>query len=98
MLIAPCSTVAAFPLDEARPREERVLRVNGRDRDYNDQLFWAGLATLPSLPATSVPIGLNGQGLPLGVQVIAGAWEDRTALAAAAIEALRPATWPPGFA
>lgn len=99
VLIAPCSTVAAFPLDEARPREERVLHVNGRDRDYNDQLFWAGLATLPSLPATSVPIGLNGQGLPLGVQVIAGAWEDRTALAvAAAIEALRPAAWPPGFA
>lgn len=47
VVIAPASVSAAFPIDEARPREERVLRVNGHDVDYNDQLFWAGLATLP---------------------------------------------------
>ncbi len=99
VVIAPCSTVAAFPLDEARPREERVLRVNGRDADYNDQLFWAGFATLPSLPATAVPIGLTEDGLPLGVQVVGAAWEDRTTLAvAAAIEALAPLPPPRGFA
>ncbi|WP_207541114.1 amidase [Sabulicella rubraurantiaca] len=99
VVVAPCSTVPAFPLDEARPREERVLRVNGRDADYNDQLFWAGLATLPALPATAVPIGLDGHGLPLGVQVIGAAWEDRSTLAAAAgIETLTPFRPPPGFA
>jgi len=98
VVIAPCSTVTAFPLDEARPREERVLRVNGRDADYNDQLFWAGLATLPSLPATAVPIGLTEDGLPLGVQVIGAAWEDRTTLSVAAcIEVLTPLPLPPGF-
>ncbi|MDB5413521.1 MAG: amidase [Rubritepida sp.] len=98
VVVAACSTVPAFPIDEARPREERVLRVNGRDADYNDQLFWAGLATLPSLPSTAAPIGFAG-GLPVGVQVIGASHEDRTTLAfAAGLEALHPFQAPPAFA
>ncbi|RVT91639.1 amidase [Rhodovarius crocodyli] len=97
VVIAPASTVPAFPLDEQRPREERTLRVNGRDADYNDQLFWAGLATLPSLPATSAPIGFV-EGLPVGVQIVGPSHEDRTTLAfAAVLEALHGFAPPPGF-
>ncbi len=98
VVVAPCSTVPAFPIDEARPREERILRVNGRDADYNDQLFWAGLGTLPSLPATAAPIGFV-EGLPVGVQVIGPSHEDRTTLAfAAGLEALHPFQPPPAYA
>lgn len=97
VVIAPTTVCAAFPIDEARPREERLLRVNGRDVDYNDQLFWAGLATLPSLPATATPIGLV-EGLPVGVQVIGPYLHDRTTLAfAAELERLHPFVPPPGF-
>jgi Asp-tRNA(Asn)/Glu-tRNA(Gln) amidotransferase A subunit family amidase len=43
-----------------------------------DQLAWPGIATLPGLPATAIPIGLSPQGLPIGVQIV-GPWlEDRT--------------------
>lgn len=97
VVIAPATVCAAFPLDEAKPREERVLRINGHDVDYNDQLFWAGLATLPSLPATAAPIGFV-DGLPVGVQVIGPHLHDRTTLAfAAELERLHPFVPPPAF-
>src|SRR5205085_10891592 len=45
-----------------------------------DQLAWPGIASLPGLPATAIPIGLSPEGLPVGVQII-GPWlEDRTPL------------------
>jgi amidase len=45
-----------------------------------DQLVWPGVATGPGLPATSIPIGLSAEGLPIGVQIV-GPWlEDRTPL------------------
>ncbi len=95
VVIAPASVSAAFPLDQARSREERVLHINGHDVDYNDQLFWAGLATLPSLPSTAVPIGFV-DGLPIGVQIIGPHLHDRLTLAVAAeLEKLHPFVAPP---
>ena len=47
---------------------------------YPDQLAWPGIATLPGLPSTAIPIGLSREGLPVGVQIV-GPWlEDRTPL------------------
>lgn len=98
LVVAPVTTCAAFPLDEAKPREQRTLRINGHSVDYNDQLFWAGLATLPSLPSTVVPIGL-ADGLPVGVQVIGPYLDDRTTLAfASELERIYPFVPPPAFA
>jgi aspartyl-tRNA(Asn)/glutamyl-tRNA(Gln) amidotransferase subunit A len=43
--------------------------------------------SLAGLPAMSVPGGLNGQGLPLGLQLIGRPWDEATVLrAGAAIE------------
>jgi fatty acid amide hydrolase 2 len=41
------------------------------------------LFNLLGLPATAVPLGLNPQGLPLGVQVAAGRNRDHVAIAVA---------------
>jgi fatty acid amide hydrolase 2 len=38
---------------------------------------------LTGLPATQVPLGLNDDGLPLGVQVVAGHGRDHVAIAVA---------------
>ena len=34
---------------------------------YNDQSAWAGIATLNGLPATTMPIGHDNGGLPIGI-------------------------------
>lgn len=44
--------------------------------------YWS-LINVLHLPATQVPIGLNSQGLPLGLQVVAGKNRDRLCLAVA---------------
>lgn len=44
--------------------------------------YWSLLNSL-HLPATQVPLGLNSQGLPLGVQVVAAKNQDRLCLAVA---------------
>ena len=61
-------------------RKTRRINIDGKDYVYPDQLAWPGIATLPGLPATAIPIGLSPKGLPVGVQIV-GPWlEDRTPL------------------
>lgn len=99
LLLCPVTLSAAYPVDEQTIREDRKIVVSGRKVDYNDQLFWAGLSTLPSLPVTTIPIGLVEPGLPVGINVIGPYLEDKTTLAfareASVIANFLP---PPGYA
>lgn len=77
-VICPVTPTPAFPHDHSPDQEARLLKINGVDHPYFDNLLWAGLATLPGLPATALPIGVSPEGLPIGAQII-GPWlEDRT--------------------
>jgi amidase len=81
-VIAPAWGTTAFPHDDT-PITERRLDVDGEDTQFGLQLAWPGLATFPMLPSTSVPVGRDADGLPIGVQVIAAANQDFTAIAVA---------------
>ncbi len=84
-VICPVMPTPAFPHDHSSNVDDRTLLIDGVTVPYGAQLAWAGVATLPGLPATSVPVGLSPEGLPIGVQ-ITGPWlEDRTPLALAAL-------------
>ena len=80
VLLCPVAASAAFPHDQQTERPYRQIQVNGKAENYNDQLFWAGLASLAYLPATVAPIGLTSAGLPVGVQIIGPYMEDKTAI------------------
>jgi amidase len=82
VVIAPVVGMTAFPHDDT-PLSHRRLDIDGEDTPFLRQFAFPGLATFPMLPATSVPIARDGDGLPIGVQVIADLYQDRTALAAA---------------
>jgi amidase len=80
VLLAPVGATAAFPHNQNPDRDVRVLQVNGKPVNYNDQLFWAGPASLSYLPATAAPLGLTPAGLPVGTQIIGAEGEDLTTI------------------
>jgi amidase len=80
VVLCPPMPTTAFPHDHS-PQSARKLDVDGTKIPYFDQSVWAGLATLNGLPATTMPIGRDDSGLPIGVQIIGGFLDDRTTIA-----------------
>ncbi|MFF3907825.1 amidase [Streptomyces sp. NPDC001848] len=79
-VVCPITPTPAFPHDHNPDLLERRLDIDGVEYPYFDQLVWAGLATMPGLPATAIPAGRTPEGLPVGVQLIGPMFEDRTPL------------------
>jgi amidase len=79
-VICPIMPTPAYPHDHSPEQEARRIDIDGKPYSYPDQLAWPGIATLPGLPATAIPIGFSPEALPIGVQIV-GPWlEDLTPL------------------
>lgn len=79
-VVCPITPTPAFPHDHNPDVLQRRIDIDGAEYPYFDQLVWAGLATMPGLPATAIPAGRSPGGLPVGVQLIGPMFEDRTPL------------------
>ncbi|HYQ64894.1 amidase [Actinophytocola sp.] len=79
-VVCPITPTPAFPHDHNPNPLERRIDIDGVAYPYFDQLVWAGVATMPGLPATAIPTGRSPEGLPVGVQLIGPMFEDRTPL------------------
>ena len=99
VLLAPIAPTAAFTHRHEQSFAERTLTVDEDEIAYAMHLVWAGLATLPGLPATAVPLARSTEGLPIGMQIIGPPWADRTTLAVASlVETLNGGfVAPPGY-
>jgi Asp-tRNA(Asn)/Glu-tRNA(Gln) amidotransferase A subunit family amidase len=77
--------MTAFPVGQLRPES-----IEGRPVDpfFDDWCTLCLPANLAGLPATSVPAGVDGDGLPIGLQITGPRWSDALTLrVAAAFEA-----------
>ena len=93
------------PRHDPRPITERRVSVNGVDVAGTETIGWTGPVNVLGLPSVVIPVGRAGDGLPVGMQVIAAWGNDRLALdVAARIDAvltergLGGYAVPPGFA
>ncbi len=59
----------------------RKIDVDGASHGYTNLFRWIAPATVASLPATSAPIGLTDDGLPVSIQILAGYGQDLTTIA-----------------
>lgn len=80
IVLCPAMPTAAFTLRGADPFGT-VLAQDGVEIAYERQPLWGSLATVAGNPATSIPLGLTPDGLPIGAQAIGPLHEDRTSLA-----------------
>ena len=67
-LLTPTSPGVAFPIGE---------RMDDPIKMYLEDIFTSP-ASLAGMPAMSVPGGLNGEGLPLGLQIMAKPWDEES--------------------
>jgi Asp-tRNA(Asn)/Glu-tRNA(Gln) amidotransferase A subunit family amidase len=87
LLLCPTTAVTATPLDEPLPAE-----IAGRPMAQNiDMLLPTYAFNFSAYPAITVPCGFSDDGLPVGLQIVAGWRRDaRVLTAAAAFEAAAP--------
>jgi amidase len=96
VVLCPPASVGPIPHDRSPDPFAREIRVGGEAKPYFDLMHWAALASAAGLPAAVAPMMIGDDGLPRGVQIIAAAGEDRTAVAVAAmLEQLGPGFQPP---
>jgi len=80
VLLTPVVSVTAFPHQTRGNHLSRSLTVDGKKRPYMDHVCWAALATAAFLRATSAPVGVTPDGLPVNIQIVGPFLGDRTAL------------------
>ncbi|MFT4098231.1 MAG: amidase [Rhodoblastus sp.] len=100
LLLCPTAATTAFPHMQTGERWERMISVDGKDQPTTTQLFWAGYSNMVFLPSIVAPAGLADDGLPVGVQIVAPAYQDHSAIRFAQMleDQYRAFTPPPGFA
>jgi amidase len=89
VVVSPVAPTPAFLHNHDEPKDERSHPVRYEDGvrplRFLDMFHWAGLPVLPGLPATSFPLGLDEDGLPISAQVMGAFLEDRTTIHFAAL-------------
>jgi len=103
VVVTPVAPLPAFHHNHEEPKDQRrypVAFADGtRDVRFLDLFHWAGLPVLPGLPATSFPLGLDDEGLPVSAQAVGPYLEDHTTIAFAQLleEAYGGFIAPPGY-
>lgn len=80
VLLCPVIATPALPHMQAGETWERRVTVNCSSIAYNEMLFWPGITCAFHLPTSTAPIGMSGDGLPIGVQIVGPFHGDRTTI------------------
>ena len=73
VVLCPAMPTPAFPHDHT-PQQSAALQIDDKEYPYEDQVVWAGVATLPGLPATAVPIDRSDRACPSACRSSAHIW------------------------
>jgi Asp-tRNA(Asn)/Glu-tRNA(Gln) amidotransferase A subunit family amidase len=89
ILLCPAAAIPAFR------HGERSWQVEGRAVNYLDAWSYTEWFNLCGNPAAVVPVGRSPEGLPIGVQIVGGPWEEEQVLTVAAALEKECSAWKP---
>ena len=91
-VLAPCMAVTPFPVEQNYPNA-----IAGRPmQTYVDWIAPTFVLSLTALPVASVPCGLDGERMPVGLQVVGRPSDEESVLAlAAVVQQANPIGLPP---
>jgi amidase len=91
-LVTPAMAVSPFPVEQSYPET-----VAGRKmKTYVDWIAPTFVLSLTGLPVAAVPCGLDGEGLPVGLQIVGRPFGEEAVLALAArVQEVFPIGLPP---
>jgi Asp-tRNA(Asn)/Glu-tRNA(Gln) amidotransferase A subunit family amidase len=79
VLLCPVASIPAFH------HGERSWQLEGKTVNYLDAWSYCEWFNLLGMPAAVVPIARSSEGLPIGVQIVARAWEEEIVLSLAQV-------------
>ncbi len=79
ILLCPVAAIPAFH------HGERSWQIDGKTVEYLDAWSYTEWFNLLGTPAVSVPVGSSKEGLPIGVQISAGPWDEELVLSVAEV-------------
>jgi amidase len=100
VLLLPAWSTPPFEHDQAGSMLDRVVMVNGEERNHFEISHWLMIVNVTDQPAVTVPIGRTSSSqLPVGMRIVAPYLQDRRAIRVAelAAEVLGGYEVPPGF-
>jgi amidase len=100
VLLLPAWSTPPFEHDQVGSMLDRVVMVNGEERNHFEISYWLMIVNVTDQPAVTVPIGRTASSqLPVGMQIVAPYLQDRRAIRVAelAAEVLGAYEVPPGF-
>jgi len=77
VLLCPVASTPAFR------HGERSWQIDGKQINYLDAWSYCEWFNLLGMPGAVVPVTQSAEGLPIGVQIVAGPWEEELVLAIA---------------
>ncbi len=80
VILMPATACTAIKHQQKPEIPRRKIYINGEKRGYTELFMWIAPATLMGLPATSAPIGVTPEGLPVNVQIMGAPFQDKTTI------------------
>ena len=99
VLLCPVLALPAMIRTEDTTPNQRRVDIDGVEVAWEDMLFWPGITGGFHLPASTAPLALSRDGLPIGVQIVGPMYGDRTTIAVAQMleKSWRRFQAPPGW-
>jgi amidase len=77
IILMPVVPTTAIPHNQKDDLPLRKIKVNGETRNYTELFPWISVATILGLPATSAPVAVTEEGMPMNVQIVSRKFKDK---------------------